>query len=890
MRRIRMEHAIMVSSLVPAVLAHGQSFVHWETAQVSPVDLTPGGGLLLVVNTPDNRLELFDVTNQGISATGSVPVGLDPVSVRARSDDEAWVVNQISDTISVIDLVARRVAATIATGDEPADVVFAGAPQRAFVTLAQPARIAVYDPSNLLIAPQVLGPQGADLRALATDGARVFAAMFLAGNRTTILSEARVSSPVNPYPGDPNPPPNSGPLFDPPIAAGLPSPPDVGLIVRQEEDGTWRDDNGANWTDAVTWGLHHHDVAIVNASTLAVSYASVSLSANMHLAVTPSGHATIVGLEASNHVRFEPNIKGVFARVVAVTIDPAGNAGASVDLNPHLTYQQPSVPQPIRDLSLGDPRGIVWNASGDRAYVTGMGSNNLVVLDAALARIGLIDVGAGPTGVRVDEAHHRVYVLNRFGASVSVIDEATLSEIDRVPFHDPTPEVITVGRPHLYDTHATSGLGHVSCATCHIDARRDGLAWDLGDPSGAMKEFNQVCENNGPCQDWHPMKGPMATQTLAGIGGSEPFHWRGDREDLSAFDVAFESINGDDEVPGAGAMGEFADFLASIRTPPNPNRLAGGGLPASMPNGGNPLTGATLFESLPVAPPSTCLTCHGGAAGRVDFVVPAVAIPEVPGSTQDINVPHLLDMHEKTGLNFASQNNSRGFGFGHDGSIDTMLNMLFQPAFTGFAPGLAGVQQRRDIEAFMLCFATDTHAGVGKQITLGGAGGPTAGPLTVEQMVSLSATGAVGLVAKGSFASERRGWYLSGPGVFQSDRVEESIAVEALLAAASPQEELTFTVVPAGSEVRIGVDRDSDGFFDRDELDACADPADARSTPQSAGCCPGDSNRDGSVGVEDLIAVILSWAQPGGPADVNGDGTVNVADLVIVVTAWGPCP
>jgi hypothetical protein len=36
---------------------------------------------------------------------------------------------------------------------------------------------------------------------------------------------------------------------------------------------------------------------------------------------------------------------------------------------------------------------------------------------------------------------------------------------------------------------------------------------------------------------------------------------------------------------------------------------------------------------------------------------------------------------------------------------------------------------------------------------------------------------------------------------------------------AAPGSELTWTVVPKGTEWRIGVDRDADGVFDRDEQD-----------------------------------------------------------------------
>jgi hypothetical protein len=47
----------------------------------------------------------------------------------------------------------------------------------------------------------------------------------------------------------------------------------------------------------------------------------------------------------------------------------------------------------------------------------------------------------------------------------------------------------------------------------------------------------------------------------------------------------------------------------------------------------------------------------------------------------------------------------------------------------------------------------------------------------------------------------------------------------------TPGQELTFTCVPPGSGERIGVDRDEDGFYDRDELDAGTDPANPDSFP-----------------------------------------------------------
>ena len=47
-----------------------------------------------------------------------------------------------------------------------------------------------------------------------------------------------------------------------------------------------------------------------------------------------------------------------------------------------------------------------------------------VVLGAAGDRQTQIDVGRGPTGLRIDEARARLYVLNKFDATISVVDLA----------------------------------------------------------------------------------------------------------------------------------------------------------------------------------------------------------------------------------------------------------------------------------------------------------------------------------------------------------------------------------------------------------------------------------------------------------------------------------
>lgn len=921
---------LVLGALAPAQ----QSFINFENPHVHPLDMTPDGTTLLAVNTPDNRLEVFAVTGNAVISIGAIPVGLDPVSVRARTDTEVWVVNHISDTVSVVDLTTMHVFATLETADEPADVIFAGDPQRAYVTCSQANQVLVFDPANLNAVPITIDIEGQDPRGLAVspDGTTVYAAVFESGNRSTILGGGQVdedafppnavSDPAGPY-GGVNPPPNDGEDFNPPQDPGNPAALAVGLIVKQDSQGRWMDDNGGDWTDLVSgtqaalsgrpvgWTLLDHDVAMIDTDTLAVTYAGGLMNACMAIAVNPaSGEVTVVGTDGTNEIRFEPNLSGRFLRVNIGLVDPAlPEAPTVADLNPHLTYAAPTIDQSERDKSIGDPRGIAWNAAGTRGYVTGMGSNNVVVVDANGDRAGLtdtIEVGEGPTGVVLDEARDRLFVLDKFEAAVSVVETVTETEIARVPFYDPSVPAIKVGRKHLYSTHKNSGLGHIACASCHIDVRMDRLAWDLGDPSGDVKTFNQNCNNGGDqdCEDFHPMKGPMTTQTFQDIIGKEPFHWRGDRDGLEEFSQAFIGLQGDDETLTATEMQEFEDFLATVYFPPNPFRNFDNTLPTDLPLPGHFTTGAfgpagdplpngnaenglTLFRTATLDQGFECVTCHSlpvGVASNLENVGGANfdpfptgpngelhhALVSDDGSTNvSIKVPQLRNLYEKVGVDFTQIANTAGFGFIHDGSVDSLARFVTNPRFN-----TANDQEVADLVAFMLSFSgsdlpvgfdndpfellgpssQDMHAAVGTQLTITGSNQNN--PAIIQQLIALitqAEEAGLGLVAKGFIDGEMRGYeYQPDVNLFQSDRLAEALTPGELRQSATNGGEVVLTLVPPTSQRRIGIDRDEDTHFDRDELDACSNPADPLSTPDTA-VVSGDYDGDGDADLNDYF-------------------------------------
>ncbi len=986
--QFRFECAILWILLLVTGVASGQAldnWVNWESPPVHPLELVEGSDLLLATNTADGYLEVFNVSSGTPEPHMSIPVGLDPVSVRARNATEAWVANRISDTISVVDLATGAVRWTLITEDEPADIVFAGTPERAYVSCSGTDAILVFDPQNLAAPPTRISIVGEEPRAMAKspDGNTVYCAIFESGNGTTVLSGGFdlnapgggngviafppnvVNDPAGPY-GGVNPPPNNGNGFVPPLNPAVGTPPPVALIVQRFDENVWLDDNGVDWGPLVSggdaalsgrpvgWDLADHDVAVIDTTDDSVTYIKTLMNICMAIGVRPTdGAISVVGTDAHNLIRYEPNIEGHFIDVVHALIPAAGGSVPSIEnLNPHLPPGTSNIPPAERVLSLGDPRAIVWSSDGEQAYVAGKGSGNVIQVSTDGARdqaITPFDVGAGATGWALDEARGKLYVLEHFDAAVAAIDLPGGTVSGRVSYHDPTTPEVIAGRPFLYDTHLTSGMGQVSCASCHVDARTDRLSWDLGNPAGEIEPINDICNMALPipgapdCDDFHPMKGPMLTQTMQDIIGKEPHHWRGDRFGIEAFGGAFISVNADDEPLVGEEMQDFEGFLASIHFPPNPFRTLTNALPTALPLDGHFTTGRFAPEGLPLGPGNAqtgledyrnaavgldgglqCVSCHTLpiGIGPNSFLSSGFVMEEIPdgpfgekhhgmvsvdGSTQrNIKIPQLRNLYKRTGFNMTQQLNTSGFGFLHDGSVDTVERFIAEPAFD-----VTSDQQIADMTAFMLAFSgsdlpagnnanplepvgtlsLDAHAAVGKQITLDETNRDDPQLLAlIETVRGEAALGRIGLIGKSLRGGVMRGWvYLGSIGLMQSDVIGEVITLDNLISSAVSGEELTLMAVPSNCALRMGIDRDADGYFDGMERLACSDPADPLSVPGSCNdvfFIRGDSNGDLSLDISDAVTTLeILFGAGSGTAcedaiDTNDDGTINIADPV----------
>jgi DNA-binding beta-propeller fold protein YncE len=818
----------------------------FESGPVRPLALSADGSQLYVANTAAGTLDILAVDDDGLRLQASVPVGVDPVAVAVREAGEVWVVNHLSDSVSVVDVAATppRVRRTLLVGDEPRDIVFAGpGGRRAFITTAHRgqqrsspdlagvpgagdpqfttpgvgrADVWVFDaedPGDTLggrpLAIVVLPGDTPRALARSADGATVYVAIHHSGNRTTVISS---HLPCDGFDVDtpcvvdgqwvPGSAPGPGTDRD-----GVPAP-RVGVIVKADATGAWRDARGRDWSSLVRFSLPDDDVFALDARSLATTARFGQVGTTLfNLAVNPrSGAVYVSNTEARNDLRFEgpgrfagTTLQGHLAEA-RITVLRDGRASPR-HLNPHLDYARRPTPPELKALSLATPLEMAVSGDGSTLYVAAFGSSKVGVLPVAALEAGDLDPaalgaghlpvsGGGPAGLALDDARGRLYVATRFDNGVSTIDLRTGRERQHLRLANPESAEIVAGRRFLYDATHGSSNGEASCSSCHVFGHTDQLAWDLGNPDGKVSRvfsairfdlasLGSTVNGTGSVAELHPMKGPMLTQSLRGLPFHGPMHWRGDRADgpfgvdaaitppfdaglsFMNFIAAFNDLLGRAEPVPVDEMRAFTDFSLAIATPPNPvraldSRLTGAqargrrffmgcegpdrrtGAPAECDADGRPRGAGHLAEEaaqiLPLAGLGfTCEGCHTLSPSQGQFGTNGQSAFET--LPQTLKIPGLRQLYDRVGMfGVARQPKTvpgdhghqgpqiRGFGFSHDGSVDTVFRFLqlriFEPSQADRVGFVGGDAQRRDVEDWLLAFDHDLAPIVGQQVTL----------------------------------------------------------------------------------------------------------------------------------------------------------------------------
>lgn len=636
---------LLAASVAPPAGAQGRGeYFNVESPQVHPIEVARFGGhdYLLVVNTPDNSVEIWD-TDETVPVASRflarVPVGLEPVSVRYVAPlDRFFVANFLGDSITSVSVEApagpgslqARVIRTEPVTDEPLDMAFAfvGETPTLFVTHMTLDAYGEYDAVSL--APVAAGSERLDA-AVATGQDIDFD-----GN----LDDVAVKSPRTPGIA-------CGRLF---ILGFL-----GGNTVRYDFD-LYSDNLAGAPAPAALGGLGstNWNMEIVddqNVFVVGAEAQNANLVGEAAVAAAPTGFVKSMLYWAQDPCSANPAILARDVNLVSAA-QPISLASTSLGVTPQPATQPAAKADALAQLT--DLAVLLEGDTVEKVFVAAFGSDRVGVVepvasqhpDAWLRRkidipavAGPASGPAGPRGLALkgpnpedpDDPGRRLYVLNRLENSVTLIDPIAEAVVGGFLLANrPTPRWIRLGREFLYSAEL-SGNGFVSCSSCHMDARTDGLAWDLSD-GVATPIPPSLLTLPGFVGTFPGQKGFIVTQSLQGLLNWEvapafqhlftnaPYHWRGDRATFQSFNPAFVSLLGGSML-GNEEIAAYEEFINSVHYPPNPkqdpDRILSGALgdpddndPANNISGSGALKGMKIFFTVDSDGGASCYSCH----------------------------------------------------------------------------------------------------------------------------------------------------------------------------------------------------------------------------------------------------------------------------------------
>jgi len=189
---------------------------------------------------------------------------------------------------------------------------------------------------------------------------------------------------------------------------------------------------------------------------------------------------------------------------------------------------------------------------------------------------------------------------------------------------------------------------------------------------------------------------------------------------------------------------------------------------------------------------------HFGTNGLMTFEGDRIA--------EDFKIPHLRNMYQKVGK-FESGDQIKGFGFLHDGSMDTLEHFFQDGVFNFPAPKAAN---RADVIRFVMVMDSNMAPIVGQQVTLSEhANSATLARLNLlEQRADVvSPRHECDLIASGRLQDNYYSAIRTADGVYLDLENEEISSATLRSLAQQPGQAVTLTCVPPGNGSRLALDR-----------------------------------------------------------------------------------
>jgi YVTN family beta-propeller protein len=264
------------------------------------------------------------------------------------------------------------------------------------------------------------------------------------------------------------------------------------------------------------------------------------------------------------------------------------------------------------------PFAVAISADKSTAYVSTTGSDSVTVVDlrrlldqvrkasAAERRamtndlsasanyvVARIPTGTAPKGLALSKDGARLFVANRTGDTISVIDTATRTV--SATWKAGAPETLTAQRrgERLFYSARFAFQGHMGCANCHLEATFDGISWDL-EPDGFGKDI-------------------VDNRLLEDVADTAPFKWNGGNVDLETeCGPRTEKFFWRSQSYTQAELADLVSFIKAIPLRPNRYRLPNGELTPAQERGKAIYERTKTKSGLPIPERNQCPVCHSG--------------------------------------------------------------------------------------------------------------------------------------------------------------------------------------------------------------------------------------------------------------------------------------
>jgi len=251
--------------------------------------------------------------------------------------------------------------------------------------------------------------------------------------------------------------------------------------------------------------------------------------------------------------------------VFDATVFPMVNV---LDLTSQKILREERVSLDVGFRSVNMPFAVALDEARQVLMVANAGSNDVSVIDLQSDKqLARLEVGANPRGIVFDAQANRAYVNNALDGTISVIDMQKIAVVESIRITEiPLDPQILLGK-QLFHAARVPDLTTdrwISCAVCHFDGGMDARTW-LGFPDG-----------------------PRNTPSLFGVGNTPPVHWSGDLDELQDVELTVRNIQAGSGLvegeaydtlgaPHAGLseqLDAMAAFMASLKVPRSPYTIS----------------------------------------------------------------------------------------------------------------------------------------------------------------------------------------------------------------------------------------------------------------------------------------------------------------------------